>query len=62
MKLIYYYDDHTDTLRRYPEDVQQGERWIKVVEQWIPDDQRQSDCRIEDVIDEANAGKLLKGK
>ncbi len=60
MKLTYYYDSDMDILRRYPEDVQQGERWIKVVSQWIPDDQRQSDCRIEDLINEVDAGKLMK--
>ncbi len=60
MKLAYYWNDREDVLRRYPEDVQQGERWIKVVQQWIPDDKRQSDCRITDLINEVDAGKLMK--
>ncbi len=60
MKLAYYWNDSEDVLRRYPEDVQQGERWIKVVQQWIPDDKRQSDCGIEDLINEVDAGKLMK--
>jgi hypothetical protein len=59
MNFEYYYDPITDTIRRYPEGKEEGQRWDKKSGMWSNECCVKTGCRWDEQVSEKNAELIL---